>query len=83
MLWRAERSTDQSDGVLRPQHSEHGLKMFLEVTWTHRVSASTHLVSVYFRCGILSRHLLLPIMPKSYVATFQDTFLSDLNTSCE
>lgn len=24
--------TDQSDGVLRPQHSEHGLKMFLEVT---------------------------------------------------
>lgn len=25
--------TDQSDGVLRPQHSEHGLKMFLEVTW--------------------------------------------------
>lgn len=24
--------TNQSDGVLWPQHSEHGLKMFLEVT---------------------------------------------------
>lgn len=33
--------TDQSDGVLWPQHSEHGLKMFLEVTWIERIQMSS------------------------------------------
>ncbi len=35
------RVTDQSDGVLRPQHSEHGLKMFLEVTWIVKIATSS------------------------------------------
>lgn len=49
--------TDQSDSVLWPQHSKHGLKMFLEVTQTEIIST----VSACLKEQLCLQHLNVDI----------------------